>query len=61
VEIGEPDAFGSQAVQVGRLDHRIAVTGQIAVSLIIRDDDHHVGLIRGNGDSGDRPKSSDHE
>ena len=55
VEVGEPDALVVQPVEVRRLQHRIAVAGQLAVALVVGDDDEDVGLgcwfIGGGADS----------
>jgi hypothetical protein len=42
VEIRQPDGLAVHTIQVGRLDHGVAVRVDIAVSLVISDDEYDV-------------------
>ena len=42
VEVGEANAFVMQPVEVGRLEDRVAVAGQIAVALVVGEDEDDV-------------------
>jgi hypothetical protein len=48
MEIGEADAFGMKAVDVGRLEDRIAMTRKVAVTLVVGQDENDVGLLAGD-------------
>ena len=52
VKVREADAFSMEAIHVGRLEDRIAVTGEVPVALIIGEDDQDIGLERGGVSSG---------
>ena len=70
VEVGQADALLVEFVEVWRPEQRVAVTGQIAVALVVGEDEDHVGAlgarlwlragqtIRGNGerDNGETAK-----
>jgi hypothetical protein len=45
VEIGEARAFVVQAIEVGRLEDGIAVGGDIAVALVVGEDEEDVGTF----------------
>ena len=44
MEVAEPHGFVGQAIQVRRLDDRIAVAAQVAVALIVGEQDDDIGL-----------------
>ena len=44
IKIGEPHAFGGELVEVGRFDSALAVTTQISIAQIVREDQNDVGL-----------------
>src|SRR4030095_7666278 len=46
VEAGETNALGSQAIEVRRANDRVPVTGQIAITEVVSQDDDHVRLAR---------------
>ena len=48
MEVREPDALGVQPVEMRRLQHRIPVNGQLAVALVIGDEDEDVGQASRN-------------
>jgi hypothetical protein len=43
VEVPETHAFAVEAIEVGRFENRIAVTGQVAEALIVRQQEDNVG------------------
>ena len=45
--VGQAGRFGGECVDVWRLDDGIAVTRQVAVSLVIGDDEHDVWFVAG--------------
>ena len=47
VEIGRANALGVEIVQMHCLEHRVAVARQIAVALVVGEDQDHVGPGRG--------------
>ena len=49
MEIREADALGAEAVHVWRLEDGIAVRGEVAVTLIVGEDEEDVGLPAGDG------------
>ena len=49
VVVGEAQALVVQAVEIGRLDHRIAVAGDVAVPLVVGQHQDDVGAARGGG------------
>jgi hypothetical protein len=52
VEIGEAHALGVEEVEVGRLEDGISVGGEIAVALIIGEDEENVRTLGGGGGGG---------
>ena len=54
-----------EGIQVGCLQHRVAVAGQIAVTLVVGDDDDDVGFVssvkRDNGETQSEKDSSKHD
>ena len=44
MEVAEPHGFMAQAIQMRRLDDRIAVAAQVAVALIVGEQDDDIGL-----------------
>ena len=44
MEIGEADALAMELIEVRSLQGGIAVAGQVAVSLVVGQDENHVGL-----------------
>ena len=48
VEIGESETLAMQAIEVGRLQVRVPVAGQITVTLVISHDQDDVRLAAGN-------------
>ena len=44
MEVGKPNGAGVQGVKVRGLDHLVAVRGNVAVALVISNDEDHVGL-----------------
>ena len=46
VEVGEPNALAVELVHVGRLDHRVSVSGQVAVALVVGNHQDNVGAGR---------------
>src|SRR4029450_7094950 len=49
MEVGQANAFAVQAVEVRRLEHRIAVTRKVGVTLVIGEHQNDVGLVRRGG------------
>jgi len=47
VETGELDAVTTQFVEIGSLEELIAVRPDIAITLVVGDDQYHVGTARG--------------
>jgi len=47
VVVGEPHAVRMQLVEVRRLEHRIAMTRQIAIALVIGDHQNHIRPLGG--------------
>ena len=45
VEVGQADGLGVQAVEVRRLEDRIAVAREVAVALVVGHDDDDVGAV----------------
>ncbi len=43
VEVGEAHTIGVQGVDAGRLQDRVAVAAEVAVALVVGDDEDHVG------------------
>ena len=41
--IGEADALAVQAVEIGGVDPGVAVAGEIAVALVVREEENDVG------------------
>jgi hypothetical protein len=64
-EVFEADALASDAVHVGRLEDRIAMRGNIAVALIVGEEEDDVGLLAGDGSfgtgRGDREQCGNHD
>ena len=56
--IAQPDRLAGQLVDVGRLDDGVAGAAEVAVPLVIGDDQHDVGLLGRdrNGEQGDEGK-----
>jgi hypothetical protein len=50
VEVGEPHALGVEAVEVRRLEDRVAVTGQVAIALVVGDNEDDVRRGRGSAE-----------
>lgn len=52
--IRENGGLGVEFVEIGSLDNGIAVAGEIAIALVIGDDDDDIGarLARGHGNEG---------
>ncbi len=50
IAVGETHAFGGQTIQVGRLDPRMAVAGQVAVAQVVGQGDDEVRAPAGTGD-----------
>ena len=48
MEIGEPHAFIVQAVEVRRFQHRVAVARQVAVALVVDEDEQNIRPGAGN-------------
>ena len=44
MEVGQSNAAGMQGIKVRGLDHLVAVRGNVAVALVVCDDENHVGL-----------------
>ena len=44
---GEPGAFGREAIDVGRLQHLLPVTAEVANTQVVRQDENDVGFGRG--------------
>src|SRR4051794_21869034 len=70
MEVGEPDAFGVQAVEVGRLQERVAVTGEITVAVVVRQQHDDIGFGRfakrsatkkGSGNNHNKSAESSHK
>ena len=53
MEIGEAHALGVEEVEVGRLEDGISVGGEIAVALIIGEDEENVRTLGGGGGDGE--------
>jgi hypothetical protein len=47
VKLVEAHALGAEAIQVGRLQDRVPVGGNVAVALIVSEKEHDVGLATG--------------
>jgi len=54
VKIAEAHRLVVQSIEVGRLDHGIAVAAEVAVTLVIGNEHDDVGLGRGDGRGGQR-------
>ena len=52
MKVGEANGAGMQGVKVRGLDHLVTVRGNVAVTLVIRDDEDHVGLAVFGGQRG---------
>ena len=65
VEIGQPDAFGTEPVEIRCLQNWIAVRRKLAIPLIVRDDDQDVRSLRcwliGGAQHGHRSQQQDSE
>src|SRR5262245_52120846 len=48
MEIREPHAFRVQPVEVGGLQHRMAVGGDVTVALVVGENENDVGPLAGN-------------
>ena len=46
MKIGQSHALGMQRIETWRFENRIAMTGQVAVSLVVRDDENNVRRFR---------------
>ena len=55
--VSQPYRLVGQLIGMGRLDNGIARATEIAVSLVIGDDQHDIGLLGGNRD---RQKGKEH-
>ena len=49
MEVREPHALGMQLVEVGRLEHGIAMRGDVAVALVVGEDEDDVGPFASDG------------
>jgi hypothetical protein len=47
VEIGEADAFVVEAIEIGRLEDGVAVAREVAVALVVAQDEEDVGAFAG--------------
>jgi len=52
--IRQPHALSVERVQVGRLENRVTVTGEIAIPLVVGDDKHDIGFLRLGGKGNDQ-------
>jgi hypothetical protein len=43
MKVGQANAFGMKAVEIWCLKHGVSVAAKVTVTLIVRDDDDHVG------------------
>ena len=58
--VGEARALSVEFVEIRGLDPRMPMTGKIAITLVIRDDEDDVGLLfRGEGRCREQAKSCD--
>ena len=57
VIVAQPDRLVGQLVGVWRLDHRVARATEIAVALVVGNDQHDIGLL---GENRDRQKGKEH-
>ncbi|MFT6863092.1 MAG: hypothetical protein ACJAVK_001653, partial [Akkermansiaceae bacterium] len=60
-EVGELAAFGGEAVDIGGLDLGGAEAAEVAVALVIGEDDDEVGLVSGAGDEAGDQKNEEED
>ena len=53
LEVGEPDALGAELIEVRRLEDRIPVGAQVAIALVVGQDEDDVRTIRRHDGQGD--------